>query len=138
MTHKFERRDRLPALEEFRNELGDEFVRVARARSGLRGGQRLRRGGLAILAAAIVVPGAIAAERELGGSAARVPAPALSPQSTCPEEVQDFLRGVLAGEKTLSDYQQSPGYPVEGCPTVEEIQPILQEYLANPPGESSK
>ncbi len=129
MTDKFEKRDRLPALEQFRDELGDEFVRVARAQLGSRVGRRLRRGGLALLAAGIVVPGAIAAESEFGGSdtPVPVPAPALSPDSTCPKEVQDFLREMLAGEKTLSDYQQSPGYPVEGCPTAEELQPILQE-----------
>lgn len=128
MTAKYERRD-LSALDEFRDELGDEFVGMARSHPGSPVGQRLRRGGLAILVAAIVVPGAIAAGNELGGSDTPVPVapPALSPESTCPNEVQDFLREMLAGEKTLSDYQQSPGYPVEGCPTVEELQPILQE-----------
>jgi hypothetical protein len=135
MTGKFDERVSSPALEQFRDELGDEFVRVARSRSGPRVGKRARRGGFAILAAAIAIPGAVALASQFGGSSTPVlvpmPAPANSPgsasTSTCPKEAKDFVFEVLAGEKTVSDYQQSPGYPVEGCPTAEDLQSFLQQ-----------
>jgi hypothetical protein len=135
MTDKFDERDQMAALQEFRDELGGEFIRVARAQSEPRTGQRLRRGALAILAAAIVAPGAIAAESELNGATTPetepAAAPVLSPGSECPKEVQDLLREVQAREMTLSEYQQSPGYPVDGCPTVEELRPRIQEPSPN-------
>jgi hypothetical protein len=135
MNEKFEKQDRSPALEAFRDELGEEFVRAARSQPGSPLSRRLRRGGLAVLAAAIVVPGAIAAASELGGSPARVlvpmSAPADSPDSTsgpaCPQQTRDLFFEVAAGEKTVSDYREAPGYPVANCPSAEDLQQLLQD-----------
>lgn len=135
MTTEFEKRDQPSTLEAFRDELGDEFTRVGRAEARSRMGSRFRRGGLVLALAAIAVPGAIAVAGGFSDSPTRelVPMPAptnssgAASDSACPNDVKDLVFAVLAGEKTLADYQQSPGYPLEGCPTVDELQSFLQK-----------
>lgn len=117
--------NRTAGVDDIRDELGDELMRAARAHPKARrlpGGRRLA----VLVAGAVVVavPTGFAVAALLPGDEPLLltpaPAPLFAPggeYGECPNEVVDSL---LALEQ-LSDYPKTPGYPVAGCPTLEQL-----------------
>lgn len=107
-----------------RKAVGDELMRSVRAHESAPWFRRRRSLALAACVVVIAVPGGIAAaellpnEPEPGSQPA--PAPLFSTEAfaSCPESVQKQI----AELRSLSEYSGSPGYPVEGCPTVEDLE----------------
>lgn len=106
-------------VDDIRAELGDELMRAARANPK----PRSRRSVIWVAAALVAaVPASFAVADFIPGDEATVPAPAplFAPggeYGECPDEV---VRSLLRLER-ISDYPETPGYPVEGCPTLEQL-----------------
>lgn len=106
-----------------REAVGDELMRSARAHGSVPWYRRRRSLAAAACVVFIAVPGGVAAAILLPDEPAPfqpAPAPLLEKEAfaSCPESVQKQI----ADLDSLSDYSDSPGYPVEGCPTVEDLQ----------------
>jgi len=141
MSERFVEHGRPSALEELRDELGDEFIQAAKLESRARRRRKLRGAAIASASALVLVPAALAVERAndepsiaiegANGDRKLVPAvpappPALSPQSDCPAEIQDFLRHLLNDPSLLPSYSDMPSYPAAGCPTIEELEATFE------------
>jgi hypothetical protein len=118
------RRDpgRSSGVDDIRAELGDELLRAARAH---RQPRRLPRGRRLALSLAAVVMAAVPASFAVAAllpdeGPLPAPPPLFAPGgefAECPVEVRESLLKL----EQLSDYPETPGYPVAGCPTLEQI-----------------
>jgi len=119
MTNEHENDERTPL-----QALGEEFARVARAEPRSRVRSLLQRRLLVPLAALALAGGAggLALAGGIGGEPEAQKVQALwGPNGAypeCPTEVSESLVTL----NDLSDYSDTPGYPVAGCPTVEELE----------------
>lgn len=112
---------------DIRGELKDELLRAARSREGRRPLAR-RLAPLVVGVALVAVPATLAVaelssdeEGPVTVTAQPAPAPLFAPGgafSHCPDEVQELIVEL----DDLDAYAESPGYPVAGCPTTEEIE----------------
>lgn len=122
------------SVDDIRDELRDELLRAAPSHAERRrlGRRRLGLSAAAILIAAIPTTLAVAelVPDEEPQLAEPAPTPFFAPGGAfadCPDEVQELL---LRNLDDLSRYANGPGYPVAGCPTVEEVgaaQPSAEE-----------
>jgi len=107
-----------------REAIGDELMRAVRAHEAAPWFRRRRSLALATCVVVIAVPGGIAAAGLLPDEPEPFSQPAPPPLFTteafdsCPESVQEQI----ADLGSLSEYPSTPGYPVEGCPTVEDLE----------------
>ena len=113
-----------PHVDDVRDELKNELLRAARVREGRQRGRRRRLGFATVAVLAVAIPGTLAVAG-LGPDDEPQPAPPplFAPggaYADCPAEVQGLVR-----ELDLTEYAQSPGYPVAGCPTVEAIEETI-------------
>lgn len=128
MTDDLEAGGRATPVDELQDALRTELRQNAYTQAAAEKAKRgkwLRRAGLVALGMIAIVPGAIALG-EIGGEPSPAPPPALSPESTCPPDVQAFLRELRDDPSKLGEYSETAGYPVAGCPTVEELEPIIE------------
>jgi hypothetical protein len=111
-------------VDDIRAELGDELMRAARANPKPRSHRSVSRRSVIWVAAALVaaVPASFAVAEFIPDDEAFVPAPAplFAPGGEYGECPDDVVRSLLRLER-ISDYPETPGYPVEGCPTLEQL-----------------
>lgn len=122
------------ALDAHREQLGNEFLRIASEKPR----RRVRRGlAVPVVAASLIATAGLAVAGELplqtGSQREPLPAPVPAPAPIfggtgsqfpdCPEEV---WRPILE-LRDLADYPSTTGYPVPGCPTLEDLtaQPLF-------------
>jgi hypothetical protein len=124
---------------DIRAELKDDLLRAARARQDRRSSPR--RFAPLLLGVALAAVPATLAVAELSSddgateSALRAPAPIFAPggaYAKCPGETQELI---IRLDGDLDAYATSPGYPVAGCPTAQELSEALGSVDASEPKE---